>query len=188
MPWNLKKIIVNIGSGSGLVPLGNNPLPEQMVTKFIWRHRASLDLHWIKTVSYYVAGVALLGGGFYIEMGSPLCCAIFSDGSIVEIYTGLYFMACLKKTPKTSFSFRWWADDVCDGSRHRNETWGDWAVMWQRWDCGHGIYMYFMLNVKCLAPNCGMYIRNGRGVCTICEKVMKRSRKNLDQIWLILMI
>ena len=64
MPWNRKKLIVNIGSGNGLVPLGNNPLPEQMVTKFIWRHRASLDPYWIKTVSYYVAGVALPGGGF----------------------------------------------------------------------------------------------------------------------------
>ena len=37
----------------------------------------------------------------------------------MEIYTGLYFMSCFKET---SFSFRRWADDVCDGSRHRNET------------------------------------------------------------------
>ena len=184
MPWNLKKWIVNIGSGNGLVPLGNNPLPEQMVTKFIWRHRVSLDPYWIKTVSYYVAGVALPGGGFYIKMGPPLCCAIFSEGSIVEIYTGLYFMSCCKKNflfPAMGGWCIWWK---------QAQQWngGDCAVMWLRWDCGHGIYMYFMLNVKCLAPNCGMYIRNGRGASTIREKVMRRSRKNLDQIWLILMI
>ena len=47
--WNRRQMIVtgprwwlvNIGSGNGLVPPGNNPLPEPILTQFyvaIWRH------------------------------------------------------------------------------------------------------------------------------------------------------
>ena len=35
---------VNIGSGNGLVPSGNKPLPEPMLTQIyvvIWRHQAT---------------------------------------------------------------------------------------------------------------------------------------------------
>ena len=43
MPWDLTddKSTVNIGSGNGLVPSGNKPLPEPMLTQISvakWRH------------------------------------------------------------------------------------------------------------------------------------------------------
>ena len=37
---------VNIGSGNGLVPSGNKPLPEPMLTQIsvtIWRHNATMS-------------------------------------------------------------------------------------------------------------------------------------------------
>ena len=37
---------VNTGSGNGLVPSGNKPLPEPMLTKIsvaIWRHEATVS-------------------------------------------------------------------------------------------------------------------------------------------------
>ena len=33
---------VNIGSGNGLVPSGNKPLPKPMLTQISWRHMVSL--------------------------------------------------------------------------------------------------------------------------------------------------
>ena len=41
MPQDLTDDEVNIGSGSGLVPSGNKPLPEPMLTQSLvtlWRH------------------------------------------------------------------------------------------------------------------------------------------------------
>ena len=38
--------LVNIGSGNGLVPSGNKPLPEPMLTQMCgatWRHKASMS-------------------------------------------------------------------------------------------------------------------------------------------------
>ena len=34
MPQNLKRWLVKIGSGNGLMPSGNKPLPEPMLNKF----------------------------------------------------------------------------------------------------------------------------------------------------------
>ena len=41
MPLDLADDLVNIGSGNGLVPSGNKPLPEPMLTQIYvakWRH------------------------------------------------------------------------------------------------------------------------------------------------------
>ena len=44
---NARKCLVNIGPGNGLVPPGNKPLPEPMLTKInvaIWSHQASMSV------------------------------------------------------------------------------------------------------------------------------------------------
>ena len=50
--WMPRDIIfeVSIGSGNGLVPPGNKPLPEPMFTKIyvaIWRHYNTMTSHFI---------------------------------------------------------------------------------------------------------------------------------------------
>ena len=46
MPLDLTYDLVNIGSGNGLVPSGNKPLPEPALTKIfvaIWLHKATMS-------------------------------------------------------------------------------------------------------------------------------------------------
>ena len=47
MPQDLSEWwLVNIGSGNGLVPSGNKPLPEPMLTKYndaIWHQKVAMN-------------------------------------------------------------------------------------------------------------------------------------------------